>query len=163
MQNARSLSIALAAWLFITPALAKNFAVPNNNPAVTVTVPDSWKTQDIGSGYLAQSPDDTVYFSVEFANSPNGEKLMANHIAWMKENNIKVVKPAEANTTLNNIPVSVYQFETSDDAGQTTVEFIMMRAGSNRIVMFTIWASDAERAKNTDALASIYASIKPIN
>lgn len=145
-----------------TSAHAKNFAVPDKDPAVTLSVPDNWTTEEIAYGYSAQSPGKDVFFSVEFASARDVEKMLENNETWMKENSIKKVAPKKAEIPINGIPATVFQFETTDSNGPTTVEFIMMAAGKKRMIMLTLWGSDAEREKHGKAIDSIMSSVKPI-
>lgn len=147
---------------FASIAHARNFAVPTKDPAVTISIPDNWTTEEIAYGYSAQSPGKDVFFSVEFASARNVEAMMENNDKWMKENNIKQVKPNKVDAPINGIPATIFQFETSDDNGPTTVEFIMMSAGKGRMIMLTLWGSDAERSKHGKAIDSIMSSVKAI-
>ena len=148
--------------LLATSAHARNFAVPDKDPAVTISVPDDWDIEEITYGYAAQSPGKDVFFSVEFASARNVEKMLDNNEKWMKENNIKKVPPLKAEAPLNGIPATIFQFQTSDDNGPTTVEFIMLPAGKNRMIMLTVWGSDKEREKHGTAIDSIMSSLKAI-
>lgn len=159
----RAAGIFLALSLLASPALAKNFAVPDKDPAVVLSVPDNWTTEEITYGYSAQSPGKDVFFSVEFANANNIDKMLENNDKWMKENNIKKVPPNKVELPLNGIPATVFQYETTDDNGPTTVEFILMPAGKQRMIMLTIWGSSEERQKHGKAIDSIMSSVKPIN
>ena len=159
----RPLTAALAALLFVAPAFAKNFAVPDKNPAITITVPDNWKTQEIEFGYSARPADEAIFFSVEFASARNIDKMMATNDSWMKENNIKPVEPIKADVPLNGIPATVFQFRTTDDNGPTKVDFILLPAGNERMIMITVWGNDEERETHAKALDAIFASIKSIN
>ncbi|AMJ61186.1 hypothetical protein [Bosea sp. PAMC 26642] len=163
MTIARPVATAVAALLMIAPAFAKNFAVPTKNPAVTITVPNDWKTQAIGYGYSARPQDESVFFSVEFADARNIDKMMATNDAWMKENKIKKVEPIKADAPLNGIPATVFQYRTTDENGPTKVDFILLPAGENRVIMLTVWGSDEEREAHGNELDAIFGSIKSIN
>ncbi|MBN9082713.1 MAG: hypothetical protein BGP04_00810 [Rhizobiales bacterium 62-17] len=163
MYIARILFATFVAFLHIMPAAAKNFAVPDKNPAITLTIPDNWKTEEIEYGYSARPSDEAVFFSVEFASARNIDKMMANNEAWMKENEIKQVKPIKAEMPINGISSTVFQFRTTDANGPTTVEFILMPAGNERVIMITVWGNDEEREKHGKAIDGIFGSIKPIN
>jgi hypothetical protein len=160
---ARPIAAALAAVLFVAPAFAKNFAVPDKNPAITITVPNDWKTQEIEYGYSARPDDEAIFFSVEFADARNIDKMMATNDAWMKQNKIKKVEPIKAEVPLNGIPATVFQYRTTDGNGPTTVDFILLPAGNNRMIMLTVWGNDEERETHGKALDAIFGSIKSIN
>ncbi len=147
----------------LAPAFAKNFAVPTKNPAITITIPDDWKTQAIAYGFSARPQDESVFFAVESADARNIDKMMATNDAWMKTNKIKKVEPIKADAPLNGIPATIFQYQTTDGNGPTTVDFILLPAGNNRMIMLTVWGSDEERAGHGKAIESIFASIKAIN
>lgn len=163
MSIARLFLATFVALLYVAPAAAKNFAVPDKNPAITLTVPNNWKTQEIEYGYSARPPDEAIFFSVEFASARNIDKMMATNEAWMKENEIKQVKPIQAEIPINGISSTVFQFRTTDANGPTKVDFILMPAGNERVIMITVWGSDEERATHSKALDDIFGSIKSIN
>ncbi len=157
--------VALLGGLVFAPfsqVVAKNLAVPTKDPSVTLSVPDTWKMEEITHGYSAVSPGKDVFFSVEFANARNVKKLMTDNDAWMKENGIKKVEAKQVDAPINGIPATIFQFDTVDSNGKTLVEFIMMGAGKERMIMFTLWGSDEERTKHGKDIDAIMSSIKPI-
>lgn len=154
---------ALALGLFVVPAFAKNFAVPAKNPSITITLPNDWSTEDIEYGFQARPKDEGVFFSVESAEARQIDKMLADTKNWMRDNKIKAVEPIKADMKISGIDSTVFQFRTSDENGPTTVDLILMPAGSGRVMMLTVWGNDAEREANGKALDSIFGSIKPIN
>src|SRR5450631_2704535 len=79
---------ALVCFGCTAPAWAKNFAFPEKNPVGTVSIPDSWKTEEIDYGYSAKSSDGEVFFYVEYAGGPRVDKMLDNNTEWLKENKI---------------------------------------------------------------------------
>ncbi len=67
---------ALVFCLAMAPALAKNLAVPEKDPIATVTIPDTWKMEEIDYGYSAKSPDGDVQFYFEYASQSRVDKMM---------------------------------------------------------------------------------------
>jgi hypothetical protein len=144
------------------PAQARNFAVPDKDPSVVLNVPDTWKVEKIDYGYSATSPGDDVFFSVEFAHARKVEAMLDANDQWMKESKIKKVKPEKVEGTFNGIEATIFQFNTTDENGPTVVEFILLPAGKERMIMLTLWASDKERAKHKTAIDGIMSSVKSI-
>lgn len=156
------LGLVLAAALTV-PAVARNFAVPAKNPAVTVVVPDKWKTEEIDFGYSAKSPDGDVFFSVESASVKKIDAMLDNNTKWMKENKIKSVAPEKKTMDFNGVSGDVLRYVTTDENGPTIVDFVLMQGGKNTMVMFTLWASEKERTANEKDIDAIMNSIKPLN
>ncbi|MDB5592114.1 hypothetical protein [Enterovirga sp.] len=145
-------------------AWAKNFAFPKDNPAATITIPDSWTTEAIDFGFAAKSPDEGVFFSVESASAARLDKMMELNVQWMKDNKITATgKAVEREIELNGMKATLLSYPATDEAGETTVEFALIAAPGNRVIMLTLWASDEERAANEGEIRAIQRSIKPIN
>lgn len=154
---------ALALGLVAFPAFAKNFAVPAKNPTITITLPDSWSTDEIEYGFQARPKDEGIFFSVESANARQIDKMLSDTQAWMRDNKIKAVEPIKADMKINGIDSSIFQFRTADENGPTTVDLILMPASNNRVMMLTVWGNNEERETHAKALDSIFGSIKSIN
>ena len=146
------------------PVLARNFAVPARNPAITITVPDDWKTEEIEFGYSARSADEDVFFSVEYARANKIDALLDNNSKWMKENKINAnVKPEKRTMDFNGAEGEVLRYVTTDENGPTIVDFVLLSGGKNTMIMLTLWGSQEERTANAKAIDGIMNSVKPIN
>ncbi|WP_210485701.1 hypothetical protein [Microvirga antarctica] len=159
----RLLSFAVLC-LLATPLSAKNFAVPDKDPAATITVPDTWLIEEIEYGFSARSPDKDVFFSMEYASAKKLDAMMATNEEWMRDNEIDFsMKPENREMDFNGISGSVLHYETTDGNGPTKVDFVLLPAGKSRVIMLTLWGSTEERAKHATAIQSIMNSVKPIN
>lgn len=156
------LAVALAFGL-VSPAFAKNLAVPSDDPAVTLTIPNSWSIQEIEFGYSATSPDKDVAFYVEYAAGARVKKMTDLNTKWMKDNKIVVSgKADEVEADFNGVKGSILRYKAKDENGPTNVNFAFIPAGENRVIMLTLWGSDEEQAANDKDVSSILGSIKPI-
>jgi hypothetical protein len=154
---------ALIVVLAASPTWARNIAVPDSDPAAIVTVPDSWKFNEIEYGYSAISPDKDIFFSVEHANANKIDAMMKANKAWMKENKIDgSVKPTETEMTFGGLSGTVFRFDTKDENGPTRVDFVLLTAGKNRVIFLTLWASAEERTNHASEIDSIMNSVKAI-
>jgi hypothetical protein len=161
----RTMKSVLYAALLVTalaaPAMARTFPVPPDAPAISVTTPDNWKVREIDYGFSAKSSGDDVYFSVEYASGDKAiTKMMDDNEAWMKDNNIKSVKPKIEVGKINGVDLKHYEFDTTDDNGKTLVDFFLVPAG-NSVAMLTFWGSEAERNRHEAEIMSVLNSIKP--
>ncbi len=149
--------------LLAAPAMARNIAVPADDPAATVTVPDNWKFEEIDYGYSAVSPDMDVFFSVEYANKNKIDAMMKNNEKWMKENGIDYsVKPTQTEMDFGGLSGTVYRFDTKDDDGPTRVDFVLLPGGKNRVIFLTLWGSTEERQAHSAEIDAIMNSVKAI-
>lgn len=163
MKFARTAVIAFALTLLASHVQAKNFAVPDKDPAIVISIPNNWDTKEVNYGYEGWSPDKDVYISVEFAALKNVKAMMQSNEKWMKDTGIKVNEPTESEITLNGIKATLYKFETTHKGEPTTVDFVMLPGGRDRIVLITLWGNEEERKTHADAINSILTSVKAIN
>jgi hypothetical protein len=144
-------------------ALAKNFAVPEKNPAATLTIPDTWKIESIEYGYSANPADDSIFFSVEYAGPSRIEKMLDNNTEWMKENHITPKgAPVEKEIQVGGLSAKLLHFEATDDEGDTLVDFLFVN-GNGRLIMFTLWGSEEELKAHQADVEKIESSLKAIN
>jgi hypothetical protein len=160
----KSIVFGVAALGFlVVPAQAKNFALPPKNPTITMVLPDSWKPDEIDYGYSAMSPDKDVFFSVEFADAKQIDKMTDDNAAWMKDNKIVADgPPVKSQVDFHGLKGDLLHIKAHDENGPTNVDFVFSDAGNNRIFMFTLWASDEEMKNHAADVDKIIKSIKPI-
>jgi hypothetical protein len=156
------LAVAMVATLAI-PAIAKNLAIPEKNPAITLTIPDSWELIEADFGYSAVSEDEEVIFSIESASGARIDKLFEASEKWMADQEIVPKgKAIEQEVSIGGIPAKVFTYDATDAEGDTVIEFVMLPAGTNRLILITMWASDKARAANKADITALLSSIKAI-
>lgn len=157
-------ALILMAGLLAGPAFAKNFAVPAKDPAATISIPDSWKTEEIEYGISAYSPGKDVFFSVESADEKTVDAMMKTNAEWLKENKIDMTVPVQkVEKSFNGLKGTVYHRVTKDEDGPTNVDFVVIPLSKNRVLFLTLWASDDEYKKHQAEFDGMIASLKPIS
>ncbi len=148
----------------VLPASAKNLAVPEKNPVATITVPNSWDIDEIDYGYVARSPNEDVFFSVEYATGKRVDKMLENNNAWLDENEIVAKSaPVEKDIELGGLKAKLISYDGTDEDGDTHVDFVLIAAGDNRLILLTLWASPEALKANKDDIIAIQNSVKAIN
>lgn len=157
------IAVALTLSFAAAPAWAKKFAFPTNDPAATVTIPDTWKTKSIKYGFQAKSPDGDIFFSVESAPATSMNKMLDENAEWMKENKIAVTaKAAEREVDLGGLKGKMLVSPAKDENGETQLILIFAEAGQ-RLIFVTLWASVEEQKANDKDINTIMGSIKTID
>ena len=162
-----SLKAALVAALLLCPvagaALAKTFKLPEDNPAATMAIPDSWKPEEIDDGIQATSPDGSVYMSIEVGDVGNLDDLIENTFAYLKKNTVRIDDSTkkESTTAINGIEIKDITWKGRDKDGPTIVGVSFIPVAQEKVLMLTHWASPAGEKKYNDAIISILTSIKP--
>ena len=79
-----TLLLALVFTLSTAIAPAGTIKVPQDEPAVTVTIPDNWEPEADDVGVLAESPDNlaTIYFEV-VARDDEPKEAIEGHAEWL--------------------------------------------------------------------------------
>ncbi len=158
--------LALSAFALLTlamPVRATTFALPAKNPTITLVLPDSWKPHEIDYGYSAMSPDQDVFFSVEYTDVKHIDKMTDDNAEWMKDNKIEATaEPVKSKVDFHGLQGDLLHIAAKDDNGPTNVDFVFTDAGHDRIFMFTLWASDEEMKNHASDFDKIVKSIKPI-
>jgi hypothetical protein len=144
-------------------AEAKNFAVPANNPALTMSIPDDWLIEKIDFGFSARTPDEDVVIYVEAAGAKNLDAMLAVNDKWMRDNGIRKVTPKQTEGIFAGLEATNFRYDTTDKNGPTRVDLMLLPGGNNRVIMLSIWASEAERARYREAIDAIMGSVKAIN
>ena len=151
---------ATAIVLLSLPAWARDVAVPLKDPAVTLTIPDSWDIKNIDAGVQTIPPDKAVYVYANYGARSELETTLAKYRDWMKSNKIVVNKPSETTTDFAGTPGRVIRYDTKGKNGKTIVDFIVLNASRDRYVILTVWGSADERAGDVADLTAIMASVK---
>lgn len=155
---------------FALPAMvqahAKSVSLPDNAPAMSAVLPDSWKPTETERGMEATSPGGDVYASVEYAKDYKADlkALMEANGKWMKENKIVPNSPQsqDRDFTINGMPAHEMSFAAKDKDGPTKVTFTLIELPKDAIGVVTIWASDKERASQSKSVDAILNSVKAI-
>ncbi len=158
-------AIMLAAVLgcsMMTPCFAKTFELPDENPAVTVTLPNSWKPSEVEKGAEATSPDGETYIAVETATAKGMKQLIDEDIQFLFDQGVMVDKSTQQSqdTTANGIPVSFLHWKGKDKDGPTAVTLGIFGVSDNLVLLLTAWSSPLGDKKHGDELTAILQSIK---
>jgi hypothetical protein len=160
----RALTTAVVPCAFVATAQAKEFQLPDANPAVSVTLPDSWKPEAIDTGAEATSPDGGAYIALETSPAKGVNDLIDSDIEFLKKNKV-TIDPAtqqSQDTKVNGMPVTFLRWTGKDEDGPTAVTLVIFGVSDKLILLMTAWASPAAEKKFSADLDSTVASVKPI-
>ena len=161
MQTPPTPAVALSAALMV-PAMGKDYAVSKKNPAIVLTIPDSWKVESIDYGFKAASAGDDVYFYLESTPAKGVDKMMALNDEWMKEQGIKPDGDPKVTEVNNPVKAKIFNFKAHDKDGPTNVSFTLIPS-KDGVIMLTLWGSDEEQRKHNAEIDKIFGSIRAAN
>ena len=146
-------------------AVAKEFSLPDANPAVSVTLPNAWKPTETDNGVEATSPDGGAYIAVETSPARGMNELLDADIAFLKKNNVKLdlSSQQQQSTNANGIPVTFLHWSGTDDDGPTSVTLGIFGITDNLLMLLTSWATPAAEKKYTPALDAALSSVHRVH
>ena len=147
------------------PALAKNFAIPEKNPLVTVVLPDDWEADEIDNGVQVTSKDGEIYIAFEAVKASKAEAALNEGLDYLKGKGVKIDESSmkQKEETINGMKGIEVDFTGKDKDGDTQISLMLLGASKERFVMLTYWGTPDGAKANAEALNKIAESIKPVN
>nr|WP_244413428.1 hypothetical protein [Methylorubrum extorquens] len=156
--------VALGSLLALTgagTAWAKEIVLPEKNPAVTLTIPDDWKTEVRDTEVVSTSPDGDVSFEVGFETRADRDSLVKDKVSFLRKQKVNLsIKPVEQAMDFGGTPARVQRYRTTDKYGKTIVDLVTLDASRDRALLMTIWGSEDQRQANEAALDTIMKSVR---
>lgn len=154
----------LAFPLFAGLASAKTVKIPEDSPAASVNIPDSWKPEDLDEGVKCQSPDGeaSVFFEVTDAKGLDG--LIDENIKFLEEQKVKIMKDSEKTVDLDasGLPGKMISWDGKDEFGAESIRMYFVDIGKGKIMMITYWVTKKAEVANKKALDGMFGSVKPL-
>jgi hypothetical protein len=159
--------IAAAAVLAIAlapaSAIANTFAIPDENPVATISVPESWEPKPYDGGLEATSPDGRIYLAVEEVRANDVGGATEDGVKWFAEQGVDIDQHSlkTQDMTLNGLPAFDMAMRGKDKDGPTEVG--MMLVGTNaegKFLLIYYWGSQEGQQANGAELKKIAASLQ---
>ena len=157
-------AVALASILG-APALAETHKIPNNNPIVTVDVPDKgWTASKIDRGIEVSDDDDEVYLAIEGMEMKDIPTMAKDAIGYLARGGVRIDTSTEKKVDgkLGNFDVYDIGWEGKDQDGDVLVHLTIVRITRERGVLFTYWASPTGDKENDEAITKMVKSIRQV-
>ncbi len=153
--------VAVLSCLLALPATAKTYDLPDDNPAVKVTLPGDWKPREVEHGVEATSPDGETYVALETAPTKRVETLIDEDIAFLTEQGVTIDKDSQQtqDSTVNGIKVSFLHWKGKDKDGPTAVTLGIFGVSENLMLLMTAWSSPAGDKLHSRELDGIVSGI----
>jgi hypothetical protein len=166
MKKTRFPTAALALSLLLTShAPAETVNIPEDEPAISLDIPHSWKPEVTDKGIGCESPDKvaTVFFEVTPAKGLDA--LIEDNIEWLtKDQAVQVNKASEQKKDFEaggRKWGGISWNGDSKDWGPSTVGFLFTDAGKGKILTVTYWITKEDQEKDFPTVTKILESVKP--
>jgi hypothetical protein len=161
----KTLLIAVLATLLAVPALAATHNIPEDNPLVSVVVPDKgWTASKIARGIELSDEDDEVYLSIEGIDGNNATETGAAAVAYLNRQGVTVDQSTktEKEGKLGDFTVNDIGWKGKDKDGDVLVHITIITITPQRGILFTYWASPKGDVQHDDAIRTMVKSIKKV-
>jgi hypothetical protein len=156
----------VAALLSLAPAavIAKTHLVPEQNPIITVTIPDSWEVLPIPGGIEVTTEDEEYYFAIEVTNKRAAERDFTSSIAWLMSKGVKIDESSQKEVpfSINGMDGFMLIWNGTDEDGPTQVSVSLTQITENRLMLVTGWGTEQAQKDNMEGLLKMMESLKKI-
>ena len=160
--------VAASTLLLLFPSLApaETVNIPEDEPAISLDIPDSWKPEVNDNGIGCESPDKvaTIYFEVTAAKRV--ESLIEDNVEWLtKEQSVQINKTSEQKEDFENSGRKWSRISWDGDSqnwGPGKVGFLFTDAGEGKILTVTYWILNKGHEKDLPDLTKMLDSVKQI-
>jgi hypothetical protein len=158
-------ALAFSLWLTVF-AGAETLNIPEDDPAISLDVPHSWKPEVTDKGIACESPDQvaTIYFEVTSQKGLNA--LIDENVEWlMKDQSVRVDKSSEQKQDFEAAGLKWERISWNGESkewGPATIGFAFTDAGNGKVLAMTYWITKKDQEKHFPTLTKIIESVKLI-
>lgn len=155
---------ALALGLYAAGADAKTFAVPDDDPIATISVPDSWDPNPYEGGVEATSADGTVYIAVEEVAADDVKSAVEEGVGFFLKSGVEIDPKTQKSQDIKINGLAAYDitFSGKDKDGPTEVSLTLVQTNAKaKFLLLYYWGSPQGAKANAAALKAISDSIQP--
>ena len=158
-------SVIMFCALTAMPAFSATHKVPDEEPLVTIDIPDQWQTREAGESLQATAPGDPVHLLIV---PPEGTKIaetMGEAMRYIRGTGGIVVKAdseKRESGKLNGMEMRQVSWQARDKNGDVKIQFTIVLLTERKSVLVAYWGSPTAEEKHEAELKKILASIKAV-
>jgi len=160
----RALLLAtFAVGLAAAAANAGSFAVPDENPIATVSIPDNWEPKPYEGGVEATSADGAIYVAIEQVAADDVKSALEDGLKFFVKSGVDI--DADSGKTreakINGLNAFDIVFSGKDKDGPTNVSLTLVETNAaGKFLLLYYWGSPAGEKANAADLQKISDSIQ---
>ena len=166
----RKFAMSLIAVAFsivsISSTLADTVKVPEDDPAITVDIPSSWKPESTDKGIACESPDKVATIIFEVTSAKELDVLIGENVDWLtKDQGVQVDKSSEqkGDFEMGNMKWSRISWDAnSKEWGPAVVGFVFTDAGNGKILTVTYWITKKDQENHLPTVTKMFESVKRV-
>ena len=153
-------------FLLTSLAPAGTVNVPEDNPAISVDIPDSWKPEATDKGVACEFPDKVATIFFEVTSAKGLDALIDENVDWLtKDQGVELDKASEQKQEFEAANLGWRRISwsgSSKEWGPTTVGFAFTDAGNGKVLTVTYWVTKKDQEKHFPTIEKIFESVKRI-
>jgi hypothetical protein len=155
---------ALFAALLSQAAAAETFKLPNDNPAVIVTLPDAWSPQEDDGWVEATSNDEEMFVAFEVTGLMDFEESVKETVQYLADEGVKLDTSSENKEAfeINGMKGMEVAWKGTDKDGDVSVSLSVIAVAPDKILLLTYWSTPKGDKDQAPMLREILKSIRKI-
>jgi hypothetical protein len=164
--------VAIRAGTFAFSLLLTSFAsagtvnVPEDKPAISVEIPDSWKPEETDNGIACESPDKVATIFFEVTSAKGLDALINENVDWLtKDQGVELDRASEQKQEFETTNLQWKRISwsgTSKEWGPATVGFVFTDGGNGKVLTVTYWITKKDAEKHFPTIEKIFESVKRV-
>jgi hypothetical protein len=150
--------------LLATPAFSATHKVPEDEPLVTIEIPDEWQTKEVGESLQATAPKDPVYVLVVPPEGIKFAETMGEAMRYIRGTGGIVVKADSEKRErgkINGMEARYFSWQAKDKNGDIKIRFTILFIAERKGMLIATWGPPEVQKKYEADLKKILESIKP--
>jgi hypothetical protein len=167
MKNIRLTLVTLAfSFFLIRLASAGTVQIPEDSPAISVRIPDSWKPEGTDKGIACESPDQVATIFLEVTSRKGSDALISENVKWLThDQGVDIDQATEREKNFEDAGIvwrSISWTGNSKEWGPAIVGFMFTEAGNGKVLTVTYWITEKDKEKQAQTLNTIFESVKRV-
>jgi hypothetical protein len=160
----RALLLATFALCLVAPAAnAGTFAVPDENPIATVSIPDAWEPKPYEGGVEATSADGAIYVAIEQVAAADVKSATEEGLKFFLKSGVDIdfASQKTRDGKVNGLDAFDLSFAGKDKDGAANVSLTLVETNAKgKFLLLYYWGSPEGEKANADELQKISDSIQ---
>jgi hypothetical protein len=159
-----SLLPILFAAIFSQGALAETFKLPNDNPAVIVTLPDAWSPQEDDGWVEATSDDEEMFVAFEVTGLMDFDESLKETVQYLADEGVTIDTASETKAPfeINGMEGMEVAWKGTDKDGDVSVSLSVIAVAPDKVLLLTYWSTPKGDKGQAPMLREILKSIRKI-
>jgi len=161
----RALFLSLVLFVVVPGlATAKTFKLGDDKAVAKITIPDSWKPDEIENGVEGTSKDGETYVAAEVVKAKDVEDALTEGFKFFKKEGVTIDESTleKKEIKMNGLPAFDIAAKGKDKDGPTHVGLTLVILNRADILLLTYWGTATGEESNGADLKAIAGSIAPI-